>query len=48
LGDPGIDLRIILRWIVRKWDVGLWTASSWKDRDRRWALVNTVMRLLVP
>jgi hypothetical protein len=21
-GDPGIDVRIILRWIFRKWDVG--------------------------
>jgi hypothetical protein len=29
LGDPGIGRRIILRWIFRKWDVGLWTESSW-------------------
>ena len=29
LGDPGVDGRIILRWIFRKWDVGVWTGSSW-------------------
>jgi hypothetical protein len=29
LGKPGIDGRIILRWIIRKWDVGSWTGSSW-------------------
>ena len=29
LGDPVADGRIILRWILRKWDVGLWTGSSW-------------------
>ena len=29
LGDLGVDVRIILRWIFRKWDVGLWTGSSW-------------------
>jgi hypothetical protein len=27
LQDPGIDGRIILRWIFRKWDVGAWTES---------------------
>jgi len=25
----GIDGKIILRWIFRKWDVGVWTGSSW-------------------
>ena len=29
LGDPGVDGRIILRWIFRKWDVGAWNGSSW-------------------
>jgi len=29
LGDPGVDERIILRWIFRKWDVGVWAGSSW-------------------
>jgi len=29
LGDPSVDGRIILRWIFRKWDVGVWTGSSW-------------------
>ena len=29
LEDPGVDGRIILRWIFRKWDVRVWTGSSW-------------------
>jgi hypothetical protein len=29
LEDPGVDGRIILRWIFRKWNVGVWTGSSW-------------------
>jgi len=29
LGHPGLDGRIILRRIFRKWDVGIWTGSSW-------------------
>ena len=27
--DIGGDGRIILRCIFRKWDVGVWTGSSW-------------------
>jgi len=26
---PGIDERMILRWIFRKWDVVAWTGSIW-------------------
>ena len=29
LEDPDVDGQIILRWIFGKWDVGLWTGSSW-------------------
>jgi len=29
LEDPAIDGRIILRWISRKWDVGVCTGWSW-------------------
>ena len=29
LEDPGVDGRVILRWILRKWDVEKWTGSSW-------------------
>jgi hypothetical protein len=29
LGYPGVDGRIILRWIFRKWDVGVWTGLGW-------------------
>jgi hypothetical protein len=25
LGDAGVDGRIILGWIFRKWDMGVWT-----------------------
>jgi hypothetical protein len=29
LEDPGVYERIILRWVFRKWDLGVWTRSSW-------------------
>jgi hypothetical protein len=29
LGDPGVNGRIILRWIFRKWMWGIWTKSIW-------------------
>ena len=28
-GYPCVDWKIILRWIFRKWDVGVWNGSSW-------------------
>jgi len=29
LKEPGVDWRIILRWIFRKWDVRAWTGLIW-------------------
>jgi len=29
LGDSGIDGWIILGWISRRWDVGIWTGLGW-------------------
>jgi hypothetical protein len=31
LEDPGVEGRIILRWIFRKWDVEEWTGFSWLE-----------------
>jgi len=28
-GDRGVDGWIILGWISRKWDVGIWTGLGW-------------------
>jgi hypothetical protein len=29
LRDPGVDGKVILRLVFRKWDVGVWTRLSW-------------------
>ena len=28
-GDLGVDVRIILRWTINRWDVGVWTGLGW-------------------
>jgi hypothetical protein len=28
-GEPGVDGRVILGWIFRKWDVVVWTGLGW-------------------
>ena len=28
-GDLGVDRRIILGWISRRWTVGIWTGLGW-------------------
>jgi len=32
LEDPGVDERIILRWIFRRWNVRAWTGLIWLRR----------------
>ena len=46
--DPGIDGRIILRWIFRKWEVCVDWIDMAQDRGRWRVLVNAVMKLRVP
>ena len=48
LGIPGVDGRIILRWIFRKWDVGVWTGSRWLRIGTGEAVVNAVMNIRGP
>ena len=48
LEDLGVDGRLILQWILQKWDGGTdWMAVS-QDRDSWGAVVNAVMNLRVP
>jgi len=46
--NPGADGRIILRWIMRKWNGGMDWSDLAQDRDRWRAFVNAVMNLPVP
>jgi len=48
LGDPGVDRRIIFKWIFRKWDAGMDWVDLAENRDRWRALVSAVMKLRVP
>jgi hypothetical protein len=46
--DPGVDGRIILKWIFERLNGGIDWIDLAQDRDRWRAFVNTVINLLVP
>jgi hypothetical protein len=49
LKDPGVDGRIILKWIFERWDgEGIDRIDLAEDRGTWRALVNSVMNLRVP
>ena len=47
LEDPGINRRIILKWIFETWDVGTDCIDLAQERDRWQAVVNALMNLRV-
>ena len=46
-GDPGVDGRIILRGIFKKWDVGLWSGSNWLRKGTGGGHLSAIMNLRV-
>ena len=46
--DPGVDGRVILKWIFERLNGGIDWIDLAQDRDRWRAPVNTVMNLRVP
>jgi len=48
LEDPGVDGRIISKWICTKWDGGMVWIDLAQDRDRWRAAVNPVTKLRFP
>jgi hypothetical protein len=48
VGDPGVDGKIISKWIFKKWDGGMDWIELAQDRDRWRAVVNAIMNLRIP
>jgi hypothetical protein len=48
LEDPGVDGRIILKWVFETWDGGIFWIGLAQDRGRWRAFVNAAVNLWVP
>ena len=48
LEDPGIDGRIILKWVLRNWGGGMDWIDLAHDRDRKRAFMYVLENLCVP
>ena len=48
LGRPGVDGKIMLKCIFKKWFVGMDWIDLAQDRDRWRAVMNTAMNLWIP
>ena len=48
LEDPGVDGRVMLKWIFKKWDGDMDWIDLAQDRGSWRTLVNGVMNLRVP
>jgi hypothetical protein len=48
VGDPGVNGRIILKWIFKEWNGDMEWIELAQDRDKWRALLNAVMNLRVP
>ena len=48
LEDPGVDGKIILKWVFEKYDGGMDWIDLTQDRDMWWTRVNAMMHHRLP
>ena len=48
LDEMGVNLRLTLSWILRKWGVAKCIGFVWQDKNQRQAYINMLMNICVP